>query len=274
MPASAKAEEAAASRAEGFQSVPRDQPCRILVAEDNSANQEVVSLMLERLGHRVDVASDGVEAVAGFRRGIYDLVLMDCQMPQQDGLAATREIRSLEGTARRTPIIAMTAYAIQGDRERCLEAGMDDYLSKPVQFEELIDLLDKWLPATSGTAAPRDPIDRSVIDKLRQLESPKRPNLVGRLINRFLEQTPERVAAMQKALAERDWGQLGRLAHEMKTDSGNLGARTMSELCDQLQSAARAADVAQCTILVPRTTAEFDDVRPALAGVRDGQPTP
>jgi CheY-like chemotaxis protein len=126
---------------------------RVLVVEDNIVNQKVAVRLLEKLGCRVDVAANGCDAVNVLDRLAYDLVFMDCQMPEMDGFAATAAIRQREAsTGRHVPIVAMTANAMQGDRERCLAAGMDDYVSKPVQFDGLVAILQKWalLPAVSG----------------------------------------------------------------------------------------------------------------------------
>lgn len=142
---------------------------------------------------------------------------------------------------------------------------MDDYLSKPVQFEELVAVLGRWLPAADEPAVASAPIDWTVLEKLRQFESPKRPNLVARLVSAFLEQTPGRIDAMRRALAERDWNRLATNAHDLKSESGNLGARPLSGLCDELQSAARAAEAESCAALVPRVAAAFDDARVGLA---------
>ncbi len=145
----------------------------LLIVEDNVVNQRVATRMLEKFGCRVDVAANGEEAIEATAREVYDLVFMDCQMPVMDGYAATRSIRLREGhTGQYLPIIAMTANAMPGDREKCLDAGMDDYLSKPVDHNRLLTLLQQWLPAqslqTSDTGAAletaTDPTVPSVID--------------------------------------------------------------------------------------------------------------
>jgi CheY-like chemotaxis protein len=125
---------------------------RILVVEDNAANLKVAVRMVERLGHRADVAANGREAVSALDGVLYDAVLMDCQMPEMDGYEATRKIRMNEPGGRRVPIIAMTAAALPRDRERCLAAGMDDYISKPVRLHIVAAVLERWIavPSTSG----------------------------------------------------------------------------------------------------------------------------
>jgi len=123
---------------------------RVLLAEDNTVNQRVASRMLQKLGCRVEVVANGLEAVEEIRHGPYDLILMDCQMPEMDGFAATETIRRDEGPDQHVPIIAMTAGAMPGDRERCIAAGMDGYLPKPVTPDRLADTIARWLPAASG----------------------------------------------------------------------------------------------------------------------------
>jgi CheY-like chemotaxis protein len=134
------------------------QPLRLLVAEDNPVNQKLATRMLQRLGLDVDVASHGVEAVARGLATRYDAIFMDCQMPEMDGFEATRELRRREAAGRRTPILAMTANVMDGDRERCLAAGMDDHLAKPITKEALTAALDRWIgrrePATANDPAP------------------------------------------------------------------------------------------------------------------------
>jgi CheY-like chemotaxis protein len=124
----------------------------VLVAEDSPLNQALAIRVLERCGCRAEVAASGVEALAMLASRRYDAVLMDCQMPQMDGYTATAEVRRREGGDRRTPIIALTAYALDGNRERCIESGMDDYISKPVHRDLLLETLRRWLPPSGGVS--------------------------------------------------------------------------------------------------------------------------
>jgi CheY-like chemotaxis protein len=136
------------SRASGHPAVVENRigrRARLLIAEDNPVNQKVMIRTLEKLGYSVDIANDGAEAVNAVRSSSYDLVFMDCEMPEMDGYQATREIRNEEGQGLRTPIVALTANVMNGNRERCLEAGMDDHVIKPVKREVLIDVLEKWI---------------------------------------------------------------------------------------------------------------------------------
>ncbi len=197
----------------------------VLVAEDNQVNQKVAVRMLERLGYRADVAANGLEAMEALSRIPYAAVLMDVQMPEMGGYEATAEIRRREGSERHTPIIAMTANAMQGDREKALEAGMDDYVPKPVKPEDLEAVLERWISkadedkatvpeAGDGSASrenseedpldrdplDRDPLDWSVLAGLRELQEEGEPDILNELIELFLTDVPPQLIALKAAL--------------------------------------------------------------------------
>jgi two-component system, sensor histidine kinase and response regulator len=249
---------------------------RVLLAEDNAVNQKVAVRMLDKLGYRVDVAADGLEALEALSRIPYAVVLMDVQMPKMDGYEATAEIRRREsegeGTARRTLIIAMTANAMQVDREKALEAGMDDYISKPVKPEELDAVLERWIPkldveeasapeeATNGTAPPggtTDPLDRSVRGGLRELGGPE---LLAELGELFLEDVPPQLEVLREAVESGDAPSVGWVAHALKGSCGNMGALRMSTICAELEDIGHLGDLSHAPVLVERLEAEFGRV--------------
>jgi CheY-like chemotaxis protein/HPt (histidine-containing phosphotransfer) domain-containing protein len=245
-------------------------PRRVLVADDNPVNRELIGHMLRRLGHRTDIAADGDEAVAAFRRAPYDLVLMDCQMPGLDGLGATRAIRAVEAPGRHTPILAVTGFTDASDRDRCVEAGMDDHLAKPVRFEALVALLGRWLPADASVSPP-PAVDVHALERLRALESPGRPGLVQRLVKRFQEQGPVAIDALRAALARGDLAALAQRAHDLKSDGGNLGAAALSARCAALQQAGREGRADVALRLVPEVVTEIQRVCVALEAWSEGE---
>ncbi len=262
---------------------------RILVAEDNHVNQKVIVKMLERLGYPADVASNGLEAVEALSRIRYAGVLMDVQMPEMDGYAATEEIRRREAEAgrrsimmdrpaRHTPVIAVTANAMQGDREKALEAGMDDYLPKPVKHEELEVVLNRWVPRQEppepGNLAPvvgirptggkRPPVDENVLASLRELGEAGEPDVLVELIGLFLAEVPPHLAGLRAALTAGDAHSAGRIAHTLKGSSGNMGAGGMTALCAEIEKTARSGDVGAASARISRLEEEFGRVSAAL----------
>ncbi|MES1211592.1 MAG: response regulator, partial [Acidobacteriota bacterium] len=195
------------------------QPLRILLAEDNSVNQRVALLMLEKLGYSADVAGNGLEVLAALHRQRYDLVFMDVQMPEMDGLEAARRIRSER--IERPWIVAITANALRSDRDACLEAGMDDYLTKPLSLEDFRRALTRAgsrsreladpAPAAPATVASPEPesepprLDPVYLERLRDLERHSGRQLVRPVVASFLEQVPQRLAEIRLALAEESW---------------------------------------------------------------------
>ncbi|QIN80288.1 response regulator [Rubrobacter marinus] len=251
---------------------------RILLVEDNPVNQRVAAAMLERLGYRVDLADNGREALDAISRFPYPAVLMDVQMPEMDGLEATRELRRREEAAgaRRTPVIAMTANALEGDRETCLRAGMDDYVAKPVKPAELDEVLQRWIAgeaatddrpdAATGPAPdpPKGSVDRSVLGSLRDLQEEGEPDILVELIDLYLDDALARLEGIREAAAKGDAHSLERNAHTLKGSSQNMGATRMAALCAELQEAGRADDLSRAPELMDLLSAEFELVKAEL----------
>ncbi len=236
-------------------------PLRILLAEDNTVNQQLALLLLESMGYRADVASNGVEAVEAVNRLPYDLVLMDVQMPEMDGLEATCRIRA-EGPSAQPRIVAMTANAMQGDREACLAAGMDDYLAKPIRPEQLAAVI----AATPNRAADRPRVtvlDPSALARLRAIA----PNAeaLARLVASFLDNGAVLIAKLAEAAGAGDAEALRRHAHTLKSNAASFGATALAEHCAALEAQTRAGDLAGAGAAVNRIAEEFDGARAALA---------
>jgi PAS domain S-box-containing protein len=253
---------------------------RVLLAEDNIVNQKVAILMLEKLGCRVDAVANGREALGALTYIAYDLVFMDCQMPEMDGYEATTAIRAYEARdGTHVPIIAMTAHAMSNDRERCLQAGMDDYIRKPVNAEALQAIIQKWgQPAPASVRAPEavpqlpTPAARSLSPPL---EVPARTALHDRgyeqepaclpgRIEPFLHDAAHHITRLQLALDTYDATEIEHTAHVLASRSAAVGARNMAELCHALQRLGRTATVAEAGPLVAQLTDEFARVQQAL----------
>jgi two-component system, sensor histidine kinase and response regulator len=223
---------------------------RVLVAEDNAVNQLVIETLLRRRGFLVDRASDGVEAVARLDHAVHGAVFMDCQMPNLDGYEATAQIRTAEHGESHVPIIAMTAHALPGDRERCLRAGMDDYLSKPIRTEDLDPILERWLPVAGEPTAL---LDR---ERLRSL-SEVGPGMVEKLIDVFARSTPPLLAELVAAVDSSDDECRRRLAHKLRGGSEAVGALRLSELASRLEDGGGPSDAAELEPVYAATLSEL-----------------
>jgi signal transduction histidine kinase/DNA-binding response OmpR family regulator/HPt (histidine-containing phosphotransfer) domain-containing protein len=225
----------------------------ILVVEDNAINQMVALGLLKVLGYRADGVGNGAEALEALSRIPYAAVLMDCQMPEMDGFTATAEIRRREGAERHTPIIALTASALVGEREKCLAAGMDDYITKPVIGAVLDRVLKRWLPSPPAPAE-RARVDASdgggsgaagveaVLTRLRALGEGD-SGFIAKFVRRFVEDAASQLVALEAAVAQEDCDEVRRIAHGLKGACSNFGAARMAELCAQLEARAREGSI-------------------------------
>ncbi|HIK12874.1 MAG TPA: PAS domain S-box protein [Oscillatoriaceae cyanobacterium M33_DOE_052] len=249
-------------------------PLRILLAEDNPVNQQVALLTLEQLGYDADLAENGLEVLAALEREAYDVVLMDVEMPQMNGFTATRRIGEMYRgqEARRPRIIAMTAYAMQGDRQKCLDAGMDDYISKPLRVEELIRALQQ-IPASEliplSLAAKEDPkteptLDRRVLKSLRQMAGAKAPAILSQIIHNYQSDAPQLLQAIRDAVAASDAEALRVSAHTLRSSSANLGAMGLAKLCQELENMGRERNTTLAPALMEQVEANLDNVIVAL----------
>jgi len=265
----------------------------ILVAEDNPLNQRVIMKMLQKLGYQARAVVNGREAITALSDGAYDLVFMDCQMPELDGYEATRRIRDSDAKIAHIPIVGVTAHVLPGDREKCLAAGMNDYLGKPVLIGHLSAAIEKWAarpkldaarstgregvpeivapipakaPAPTGrasSAAYADSVDPSALAALRSIDSDGE-QFLQKLIAMFLNDLTERVEAMKSAIDKGDADALGRFAHALRGSCGNFGANKLLALCKQMEQIAQARTLATAAALYHELAQEASRVRHAL----------
>jgi CheY-like chemotaxis protein/HPt (histidine-containing phosphotransfer) domain-containing protein len=242
---------------------------RILVAEDNETNREVALAQLHKLGYQATAVSNGAEAVEAVLEGGFDLVLMDWQMPVMDGVEATRRIRLSKRA--HLPIIALTASAMSGDRERCLREGMNDYLSKPLELEPLADLLARWLPVSAASVNPEAPIQsaegppKTVFDAealLRRLAGDRQ--LAGKMIRSFLESTPANLNGLRTRLDQTDAPGAISLVHTLKGSSATVAAVGLLVVALAMEVAGKQGEWDRCGQLLPRAVEEFDRFKDTL----------
>jgi two-component system, sensor histidine kinase and response regulator len=248
---------------------------KVLIAEDNALNQKLALAMLEKLGYLADVVGSGTEAVRALSSSSYSAVLMDCHMPEMNGYEATAKIRKQEWGSGRTPIIAVTASVMREDREKCLAAGMDDFVSKPVQLEELRLALKRWVgnespsPGAAASSQGRGSATAAAIDagrlaELRTLDPPDGPTTLSVLASIFLGDTPPRLTSLRRAVLESNIDTVEQVAHYLKGAAANIGATRMAALCAELENLARSEGLTPAPHLLTRLDAEFAHAREAL----------
>ena len=250
---------------------------RVLVVEDQPLNREVANGMLTSLGLRVETANDGLQALARLERERFDVIFMDCEMPVMDGFSAALELRRREGNGSpmglpgpRTPIVALTADATNAGREACLAAGMDDYLTKPFSRETLHTTLAKWLVQGQGTAVADTPasdeplLDRATLDALRALPRSGPKDMLSHIAEIYLSDSNRLVETIEQALHAADATGLARAAHAWRSYNGNVGAHALVALCRELETQARAGDLAAAAGTFTRIQALHSRVRDQL----------
>jgi two-component system sensor histidine kinase/response regulator len=243
---------------------------RVLLVEDNAVNQLVVLRILEKQGHAVTIAGDGKKALAALKKDSYDLVLMDLQMPEMNGWDATRAIRESEkSTGGHIPIAAMTAHAMKGDQERCIAAGMDDYLTKPIHIPELLALVDK-IGSRKAVAErlPLIPAAEPAIDLARVLSRLDGDRgLFDEMAQLFRDECPRIMEDIRRGVDARDAKALERHAHNLKGSSANLGAVAVSRAAAALEDCGRSGNLARADDLFKSLEQTLDDLLSELEAV-------
>jgi PAS domain S-box-containing protein len=273
-------QEAVASPAvrEPLAAVPPGMRGTILLVEDNLINQQVALGILQIQGYNVTVVNNGREALDAHQHGAFDLILMDCHMPEMDGFEATREIRAREraSAGKRLPIIALTANAMAQDRDACLDAGMDDHLSKPFSMLTLQEMLDRWMPhptasqtqaaelAAAATAKAAEVLDRQVLDQLSKVRTNGKPELLARVINLYLAESPKLIQKLKQAARAGDAPEMAGFAHSLKSSSANVGAKVLSRYCEEAETSARRADTEEARKILSKIETEHGCVLSAL----------
>jgi PAS domain S-box-containing protein len=257
-------------------------PLRILVAEDNLVNQKLALRLLERMGYRADVAANGLEVLQSLRRQAYDVVLMDVQMPEMDGLEASRAICSEWPVEQRPRIIAVTANVMAEDRQECLEAGMDDFIAKPIRVDQLVSALTRsqplaWRAAEEAAPAPREDapqaaessavLDPSALERLREMAG-EDAEFLREMFQTYLAEAPGMLAEMRQALKTGDTTTLRRAAHSLKSNSADFGARALSDLCRELEVMGKAGTLDGAALKLAAAEDEWPRVRAALETVQ------
>jgi CheY-like chemotaxis protein/HPt (histidine-containing phosphotransfer) domain-containing protein len=252
-------------------------PLRLLLADDNPINQKVGLSVLHKLGYRADVAHNGVEVLQALEQKAYDVLFLDVQMPEMDGLEAARQICEKWPVERRPKIIAMTGNALMGDREKCIQSGMDDYISKPIRISELQTALERW-----GPKRPRKPdtafitrvrsvpaewvLDQALIAELRSMPPADGVSMLHELVDLFLENAPLRLGQISQSI--NDPVQLEFHAHALKSMSLNLGARRMVELSQKLEELGRSGNIADAPALLKDLETIFAQTKQHLLPLR------
>ena len=241
-------------------------PVKILIAEDNIINQKLAMNIFEGLGYKPTMVGNGLEVIEALRKENFDLIFMDVQMPELDGLEATRFIIQKMHLEHRPIIVAMTAFALEGDKEKCMEAGMDDYISKPFLIEEIVERIRKWggryiqvrtemsqqQAIRKVEVNPNAIIDMAVVQRLRDMTMGSDPTFFTQVLAMFVDQGREITRDIEKMCKEKDWQGMSKLAHKLKGSALNIGANHLAEICRQIEAIGKSPNPTDCASLVPQ----------------------
>ncbi|MGC1393131.1 MAG: response regulator [Coleofasciculaceae cyanobacterium] len=261
----------------------QEHPLKILLAEDNIVNQKVALLLLAQMGYQADVALNGIQVLEALHRQSYDVILMDMQMPEMDGLTATRSICQQWQKEVRPRIIAMTANAMEGDREACLAAGMDDYISKPIRTETLVQALinspkslkigqekdsiinlENPINLANNTSKSAASLDTQVLQAFRNMVGQNVDRVLAEMIDCYLDDTPKQLIAIASGIVENDALTLQRATHTLKSSSTTLGATILAKICQELEIISRTGNTEAGIEKLPQLEAEYKRVKTAL----------
>jgi len=248
---------------------------RILLAEDNPMNQKLAVILLRRAGYSVHAVENGCKAVEALKHTVYNLILMDVQMPVMNGFQATNAIRQMEDEKKHIPIIAMTAHAMKGDKERCLQAGMDDYVSKPIEPRDLFRTIDQWTKSDEDKEAlPRQAISKQanlLMNVPLNLENAL--NRFGgdrkffqKMLAEFLDYVPKQLKTLDDAVKKADSEVAGREAHSLKGLAAQLGAERMADLALEIELSGEMGNLAGAEQNISKLTAELTRLEEYVAG--------
>lgn len=247
-------------------------PVKIMVAEDNLINQKLVQNIFEGLGYKPVIVSNGLQVIEQIKKAKFDIIFMDVQMPEMDGLEATRYIIEKFDPSRKPVIVAMTAFALEGDKAKCIEAGMDDYISKPFMVEEIVERIRKWGLAqnkkTAETMATETSeskqiqkqvlLDEKVLNRLREMAASADMDFFGEVIRMFIQQGKEIISDIEDLCTKKEWDKMSQQAHKLKGSALNIGANMLAETCRIIELKGKAPNGEDCTSLSNRLRSDFN----------------
>jgi len=249
----------------------------VLIAEDNPVNQKLLRRVLQQLGYTSDMVENGVEVVEAVNRKHYDLVFMDVHMPEMDGMEATRLIVNSKMRERRPIIVAVTADALQGDKEKCLQAGMDDYITKPIRIADIQGVLNRWGKIASTRSAQSekpagtsetDVLEHAMLDRIQQLGLETDPDFILELIDSYAPLFQKQYANLQDAYAKKDTGKLHYAAHALKGASLNIGATHLAAVCRSIEDSTEQKDFDTVGTLIEDLNETLQKTSAALQAIK------